>query len=60
LELFTGWTDILEVENSISGAVANEGKAPFLRVVTCVLEKGIKSVPLATAINGESHHAVVL
>jgi coatomer subunit beta' len=59
LERFTGWTDSLEVEITNSGPVANEGKAPFIQIVTCALENGIKGFRLATAINGELHHAVV-
>jgi coatomer subunit beta' len=59
LELFTGWTDGLEIENTNSGAETNEGKASFLHVVICELGKGIISLHFPPATNGESHDLVV-
>ena len=58
LELFTGWTELLEAEQSQVAGV-EEGIAPFVPSLKLTVERGINGLKSSNGINGTTHHKVV-
>jgi len=58
LDLFTGWTELLEAEQSRLGGVA-EGIALFVPSLKFAVEGGMNRLKLSNGVNGTTHHEVV-